>query len=144
MSRINIRLFTLISILFTIVSPTVYAQEETTIITTTPTVTTTPEATATTVTTTPVVEKRVIITAVPAPKETIATPAGYANCFTVAAGWYQDIWVAEHRVCQYSNMPSGVAWVEGYWSCTKYDIPQSQCTTWEWKSARWEKTLVVY
>lgn len=102
------------------------------------------ETTAVVTTTTPVVEKRVIVTAVPAPKETIITPTGYANCFTIKSGWYQDLWIAEHRVCQYPNSPSGVAWVEGYWTCTTYDITQGQCTNWEWKSAHWEKTLVVY
>ena len=91
-----------------------------------------------------VVEKQVIVTAVPAPKEVIVTPEGYVNCFTVKAGWYQDVWIAEHRVCQYANTPSGVAWIEGYWACTKYDSIQGQCTNWEWKGARWEKTLVVY
>jgi hypothetical protein len=91
-----------------------------------------------------VVEKRVIVTTVPAPKEVIVTPEGYANCFSVTAGWYQDIWVAEHRVCQYANMPNGVAWVEGYWACTKYDIPSGNCTNWDWKAAHWEKTLIVY
>ncbi|MBV9576018.1 MAG: hypothetical protein JO149_05300 [Gammaproteobacteria bacterium] len=91
-----------------------------------------------------VIEKPVIVTAVPAPKETIVTPAGYVNCFTIKAGWYQEIWVAEHRVCQYQNAPSGVAWIEGYWTCTKYNVAEGQCTNWDWKVAHWEKTLTIY
>ncbi len=91
-----------------------------------------------------VVERPVIVTAVPAPKETIVTPSGYISCFSVKAGWYQDVWVAEHRVCQYPNTANGVAWVEGYWACTKYSVDAGQCTNWEWKPARWEKALVVY
>lgn len=99
---------------------------------------------ATITTTQKVIERPVIVTAVPAPKENIATPAGFANCFTVAAGWYQNIWVAKHSVCQYANSTQGVAWIEGYWTCTKYDATQGHCITWEWKSPRWEKTLTVY
>lgn len=91
-----------------------------------------------------VVERPVIVTAVPAPKETLQTPSGYISCFTVKSGWYQDVWVAEHRVCQYPNTAAGVAWVEGYWACTKYSIDAGQCTNWQWKPARWEKALTVY
>lgn len=97
-----------------------------------------------TVSTQVVVEKPVIVTAVPAPKEVIVTPTGYADCFTIKAGWYQNIWVAEHRVCQYPNSPSGVAWIEGYWMCTKYSTAEGQCTAWDWRASRWEKTLSVY
>ena len=97
-----------------------------------------------TVTTQTVVERPVIVTAVPAPKETISTPLGYMNCFTVKAGWYKDVWVADHSVCQYANNPSGDVWIEGYWMCNKYDLTEAKCTNWEWKAARWEKALVVY
>lgn len=85
-----------------------------------------------------------IITTVPAPKETIVVPTGYSTCFTVKSGWYQNVWVAEHKVCQYSGSEAGVAWVDGYWSCTKYDNAQGICTNWDWKSGRWEKTFTVY
>src|SRR5207248_1014199 len=89
-----------------------------------------------------------IITPVPSAKEMIATPDGFVNCFTVEAGWYKNAWVPEHRVCQYQNVPGqsvtyeGVAWVEGYWSCTGY--MGATCTKWEWKSGHWVKTLEVY
>lgn len=106
--------------------------------TTTATVVTSPTTTAT------VVERPMIITTVPAPKEVIETPTGFVNCFTVKEGWYQDIWVAAHRVCQYENSPSGTVWIEGYWACTQYNIDEKKCTTWEWKTAHWEKTLIVY
>lgn len=90
------------------------------------------------------VEKRTIVTTVPAPKESVVIPVGYANCFTIKAGWYLDTWVAEHNVCQYSNSPEGVAWVEGYWACNKYDLVTGTCTNWEWKGGHWEKTLTIY
>lgn len=105
------------------------------------------QTTTTVTTTTPtgeVTEKRVITTTAPAPKETIITPTGYAYCFIVKAGWYLDTWVAEHSVCQYPNSPEGIAWVEGYWSCNKYDLTSSRCINWEWKSAHWEKTFSAY
>ncbi|MBA3661331.1 MAG: hypothetical protein H0W64_06365 [Gammaproteobacteria bacterium] len=95
-------------------------------------------------TTQTVVDRPIIVTAVPAPKEVIDTPSGFINCFTIKEGWYQDVWLAEHRVCQYENSPSGVAWVEGYWACSKYNMDEKKCTTWDWKAARWEKTLSVY
>lgn len=95
----------------------------------------------------------VIVTTVPAPKESIATPQGYVNCFTVPAGWnYNNIWVAEHKVCQYTpnngSATQGVAWVDGYWACIAYknaaDIKQGECTDWQWQTGHWVKTLEVY
>lgn len=90
-----------------------------------------------------------ILTPVPAPQETIAAPQGYTNCFNVAAGWYKDIWVPEHSVCQYdattqSSVHEGSAWVKGYWACTKYRTSDGVCTKWEWKSGHWVKTFQVY
>lgn len=102
------------------------------------------QAQETTTTRTVVVERPVIVTTVPAPKETIVTPSGYVSCFTVKAGWYQDVWVADHQVCQYANSPEGVVWIEGYWACNKYNSADGQCTNWEWKAAHWEKQVVVY
>lgn len=95
----------------------------------------------------------VIVTAVPAPKEVIVVPQGFVNCFMVPAGWnYNNVWVAEHKVCQYSPAngaaAQGVAWVESYWACTKYinanDPKQGECTNWQWQPAHWVKTLEVY
>lgn len=100
----------------------------------------------TTTTTSPngTVVRREIVTITPAPKETLPPPTGYVSCFKVKATWYQDVWVAEHNVCSYSNSPSGVVWVEGYWTCNKYDELQGQCNNWDWKPAHWEKTVTVY
>lgn len=108
-----------------------------------------PQTTSSTVTTTTtpngtVVEKRVIVTTTPAPKEVIPMPTGYVSCFTVKAGWYQDVWVADHNVCTYSNSPNGMVWVEGYWTCNKYDLNGGICTGWDWKAAHWEKSITVY
>lgn len=94
-----------------------------------------------TVTTT--VERHVIVTPAPAAKEVIVTPTGYADCFTVAAGWVRDNWVPEHKVCRYEKQAEGVAWIEGYWACNKA-TNSGTCTNWEWKPAHWEKTLEVY
>jgi hypothetical protein len=94
----------------------------------------------------------VIVTTVPAPKETVVIPVGYVNCFTVPAGWnYKNVWVAEHKVCQYTSANGtkiqGIAWVDGYWACTKYrnvQPTQGECTNWAWQSGHWVKTLEVY
>lgn len=95
----------------------------------------------------------VIISTVPAPKEVVVIPTGYVNCFIVPAGWnYKNVWVAEHKVCQYSpnngGEVQGVAWVESYWACIKYinasDPKKGECTDWQWQPAHWVKTLDVY
>src|SRR5438128_183949 len=78
------------------------AAEETVIITPTPTpvvkevIETTPAPTPTPVVKevietapAPIVKEEMIVTTVPAPKEKRVTPSGFANCFTVAAGWYK-------------------------------------------------------
>lgn len=134
MSRIIHILSVMIGVLSVFVGVNAFAdeQQQTTRITTS----TTPNGT--------VVERREIITTTPAPKEVLPSPAGYVSCFTVKAGWYQDIWVADHNVCTYSNSSNGMVWVEGYWTCNKYDGAQGQCTNWDWKSAHWEKTVTVY
>lgn len=133
MLRFHFLFSVLISFLLAFISIDVFAQSEQT---TTTTTTTSPSGT--------VVERREIVTTTPAPKETIAIPSGYVSCFKVKAGWYQDIWVADHSVCTYSNSPKGVVWVEGYWTCNKYDSMEGKCTNWDWKSAHWEKTVTVY
>jgi hypothetical protein len=89
-----------------------------------------------------VVERQVIVTPVPAPKETVQIPTGYANCFTVDAGWVGNTWVPRHQVCQYEKAKEGVAWVQGYWFCNAYT--NGDCTDWKWKPGRWVSTLEVY
>lgn len=84
----------------------------------------------------------VIVTPTPAAKEVIATPQGYVKCYTVDAGWYQNLWVPAHKVCEYQNTTEGVAWVEGYWACNKHT--QGECTNWEWRPGHWVKTLMNY
>jgi hypothetical protein len=88
----------------------------------------------------------VINTPTPSPQEATVIPQGYSNCFTVAAGWYKNVWVPEHRVCQYTQASgaSGVAWVDGHWVCTKYKASEGACIKWEWKAGRWVKQLEVY
>jgi hypothetical protein len=126
----------LISAIFTFASIGAFAQDEQVTQTDTTTTTTSPSG--------KVIEKRVIVTTSPAPKETIPMPAGYVSCFAVKAGWYQDVWVADHNVCTYSNSPQGTVWIEGYWACNKYEIGEGKCTNWEWKSAHWASSVTVY
>jgi hypothetical protein len=86
-----------------------------------------------------------IYTPAPAPQEVVSTPQGYTNCFTVSAGWYNNEWISQHNVCQYSSTESeGIAWIEGHWICTQYKASEGACTKWEWKSGRWVKTFEVY
>jgi len=129
MSRFLVYFFLLISMVWPVFSS---AQTQQNVVTTT---TTTPNGT---------VIRKQIVTTTPAPKEVLPPPSGYVTCFQVKAAWYQDIWVADHNVCSYSNSPSGVVWVEGYWTCNKYDAGQGQCFNWDWKPAHWEKTITVY
>jgi hypothetical protein len=84
-----------------------------------------------------------IVTPVPTAKEIIKAPEGYVSCFTVEAGWFNNLWVPAHQVCQYEKASQGVAWIEGYWGCNKATT-EGVCTNWEWKPGRWEKNLVVY
>lgn len=88
-----------------------------------------------------------MVTPVPAPKEVSVAPAGYVNCFTVKAGWFSGVWVPEHRVCQYKQSKEGIAWVEGYWACTKYRTVENvngECTNWDWKPGHWVRTFGFY
>jgi len=86
----------------------------------------------------------IINTPVPSPQEKIVTPSGYSNCFTVAAGWFKDVWVPEHRVCQYTTTSNGVAWIDGHWICTQYKASEGACTKWEWKAGHWVNQFEVY
>jgi hypothetical protein len=87
----------------------------------------------------------VITTPAPAPQEAVAVPEGYANCFMVSAGWYEGKWIAEHKVCQYSqNNAQGVAWIDGHWVCAEYTAAEGACTKWEWSKGHWVNTFAVY
>lgn len=96
------------------------------------------------VVTPPSTSAQTIVTEVPKPKEVVTIPTGYVNCFSVGSGWYKDRWIASHQICQYENMPDKAAWVEGYWACTQYKRSEGICTQWDWVSAHWAKSLVVY
>jgi hypothetical protein len=123
--------------LILLISTNIYAQQAKTTETTTTTTTQTSNGPVT-------VEKRVITTTVPAPKEVIETPTGYVSCATIPAGWVDANWVTEHKVCKYENATEGVAWVDSYWSCTQYKIDTGECTNWLWVAAHWEKTYSIY
>lgn len=86
---------------------------------------------------------RVIVTSpVPPLKETLTIPPGYINCFDVAAGYYNGVWVSARRVCQY-NTPGKAAWIGGYWRCMQY-TSGGVCTNWNWIPSHWSGTLTVY
>lgn len=106
------------------------------------TTTTVTKVTETPTSTTKTVETTVIKTPLPAAKEVVATPSGYISCFTISAGWSKDTWYPDRRICQYENMPEGVAWVEGYWACTQHAV--SECTNWDWRPGHWVKTFEIY
>lgn len=131
----------LVTLLSLAVSINARAEEQEVTAKTTTTTTTTPEGN----TVSKVVEttRQTIVTPVPAAKEVTATPAGYVTCFNVEAGWFDNIWVPTHRVCQYQNAPQGSVWIDGYWGCNKA-TPEGVCSNWEWKPGRWEKSLLVY
>lgn len=80
---------------------------------------------------TTVVEKKVIIT--PTPKS--------GACNTVAAHWEGDVWFDTQTVCTYENRQEGVAWVQDFWSCAKYDLSSGECNSWEYKPGYWVKTM---
>lgn len=89
----------------------------------------------------------IVVTAVPAPKEVTVVPAGFINCFVIKAGWFNGVWVPEHRVCKYNPSKEGIAWIEGYWACTNYKTTgnmKGECTKWDWKPGRWVRTFEVY
>lgn len=127
----------LISVFAFVFSMDVKAQDSST--TTEVTTTTAPITTSVSPT-----ERHVIITEVPAPKVVTTAPVNYINCFKVEAGWHGEVWVPEHRICQYENSPEGEAWVEGYWTCTQFKVDTGDCTAWDWKDAHWVKVLDVY
>lgn len=85
-----------------------------------------------------------LVTAPPAPKEKVATPPNYKYCFTIKEGWYRHHWISKHHICIYENIPNKVAWVDGYWICSKYNTNTNECSNWDWKKARWEGKLVIY
>lgn len=88
--------------------------------------------------------RKTIVTTAPSPKVVVTIPPDYANCFTVNAGWFGDLWVAEHQVCQYPNSSNGLAWIDGYWQCSKYTLDMGVCTSWDWVPAHWVTKYQVY
>lgn len=88
-----------------------------------------------------------MVTHVPAPKEVTVVPAGFVNCFVIKAGWFNGLWIPDHRVCKYNPSKEGIAWIEGYWACTRYKTTvnmNGECTHWDWKPGRWVRTFEVY
>lgn len=139
MKRFSVGLSVFFTVLFSLFM-CVNAQAQEDQVTTT---TTTTQATGDGTVTKVVETRNVVTTPVPAAKEVIAAPQGYASCFDVDAGWFDNVWVPKHRVCQYENSTEGVVWIEGYWGCNKA-TSEGVCTNWDWKSGHWEKKLVVY
>lgn len=79
-----------------------------------------------------------ITTTIPAANSDMAIPEGFVSCATMDASWVDDVWVPAHKVCKYENASEGVAWIEGYWKCTKATM-DGACTIWEWQNGHWQK-----
>jgi uncharacterized membrane protein len=93
------------------------------------------------------VSKTTIVSLAPAAEEATTIPAGYANCFKVAAGWYKSKWISEHDVCQYDaskGVYQGSAWIGGHWTCPEYRIKDGVCTKWTWQASRWVSSCEVF
>ncbi|MCD6040340.1 MAG: hypothetical protein K0S27_1740 [Gammaproteobacteria bacterium] len=94
------------------------------------------------------VSSAVILSPVPAAKETTLIPVGYTTCYTVNGAFYRHMWVSAHRVCEYMNAADKrkAIWVDGYWMCTRYDLGKGTkaCQYWLWKKAHWSSISVVY
>jgi hypothetical protein len=85
-----------------------------------------------------------IVTPAPAPQEVVSIPAGSSNCFTVQPGWYNNIWVHEHRICQYKHAEENKrVWVSSYWECSNYTM-DGTCNNWDWVKGHWADTIVSY
>jgi hypothetical protein len=82
---------------------------------------------------------KIIFATVPPDREVIMPPRGYANCQTVAPGFYDGIWINKHRVCNYSRHRG--TWVSGYWQCSK--VKRGFCARWDWAPSRWEGARVA-
>jgi hypothetical protein len=86
-----------------------------------------------------------VLTSPPPPQESILPPKGYTTCVTIPAGFYNNtIWVSEHRVCEYRNLPDRVVWISEQWRCVKYRPKQGICEGWEWMPSRWSNERVFY
>lgn len=81
-----------------------------------------------------------IVTPVPAPKVVMQPPQGFVSCFTIAAGWFNNVWIPAHDVCQYDTSKgtfAGSTWVTGHWRCMQYKATEGVCTDWRWSEGRW-------
>lgn len=86
-------------------------------------------------------------TPVPTPKEANLPPPGSVECLQIRAGWFNSIWIPEHRVCKYNQSSQGVAWIEGYWACTQYKAlgnTNGVCSNWDWKPGHWVQKFSNY
>lgn len=75
----------------------------------------------------------VIVSVAPPAQEMIVEPVGYTSCYMIGPGFYNGIWVNQHRVCEYG---SGGVWVGGYWQCGSYRH-NGVCTHWLWAGSHW-------
>ncbi len=77
---------------------------------------------------------KIIFATVPPDREVVVPPHGYARCQTVAAGFYDGVWMNKHKVCNYSRNHG--MWISGYWQCSK--VKKGFCARWDWAPSRWE------
>jgi hypothetical protein len=86
-------------------------------------------------------EVAVFISNVPVQREVVGPPRGYQNCYLTPAGYFNGIWIGEHRICEYDNSPYGAAWVAGYWQCSRYH--HGSCRRWYWQTSHWVRPGAV-
>lgn len=84
----------------------------------------------------------VFISNVPVQREAVPPPGGSMNCYMAPSGYYNGIWINEHRICEYDNSPYGAVWVAGFWQCVNFSR-HGVCRQWYWQRSHWVRQGVV-
>jgi hypothetical protein len=88
-----------------------------------------------------VTEARVAINIDLAPAKAIhrmvQPPHGFQSCHMIPKGYYEDVWMNSHQVCEYSAEDKrGVLWVAGHYIC-KEASQNGVCRNWTWRPEHW-------
>jgi hypothetical protein len=75
------------------------------------------------------------VSSAPPVPENVPPPYGDEGCYMVPGGYYNNLWINPHRVCEYPDAPDGGAWISGYWQCTNYNY--DRCRHWGWVPSHW-------
>ncbi len=82
----------------------------------------------------------IIFSTVPPTREVFVPPRGFVTCHNVAVGYYNGVWMNQHRVCEYSRN-RGV-WISGHWQCARLS-GIGMCKRWDWVPSHWENPRAV-